>query len=240
MWYVQIQRQSFHLAKRYNASTSNRRNFLCLIMGPPGGGKGTISKKIKKDFDFGHMSTGDILRKNVLDGTPLGKEANSYMESGALVPDSLIVKLVLDELEHEKHERLLLDGFPRTLHQAEELGKSVKIDVAINLVIPTDVIVARLSSRWIHPASGRVYANDYNPPLKAGIDDETGEPLVQRDDDKIESVISRLETYNKVTMPLLDYYDHKKLLQNFAGTESDVIYPKIKEFLTNEFSDHLA
>jgi nucleoside-triphosphate--adenylate kinase len=225
------------LARGFLGSIPKRQlSFLCLIMGPPGGGKGTISKKIKKDFVFEHMSTGDILRNHVLKGTELGKEANSYMESGALVPDSLMVRLVLDELQNKKHDRLLLDGFPRTVMQAEELGKEVKVDVAINLVIPTDIIVSRLSSRWIHPASGRVYANDYNPPLKPGLDDETGEPLVQREDDKIDAVIARLDTYNKITTPVLEYYDQQKLLHNFAGKESDMIYPKIRTFLKETFS----
>ncbi|CAB9508731.1 Adenylate kinase (Fragment) [Seminavis robusta] len=180
-------------------------NHFLLILGKPGGGKGTISKKILKDFPkFHHVSTGDVLRQHVRE------DATPYMEEG---------------------QSLLLDGFPRTLKQAMALEDVVHIDMVVNLDIPTDTIVERIADRWIHPASGRVYSYSYKPPKVAGFDDETGEPLVQRDDDKPESVRKRLDAYDQVTSPLVDYYDQKNVLKTFTGTMSDVIYPEVKTWL---------
>eukprot|EP00616_Rhizochromulina_sp_CCMP1243_P009971 CAMPEP_0118971008 /NCGR_PEP_ID=MMETSP1173-20130426/7775_1 /TAXON_ID=1034831 /ORGANISM="Rhizochromulina marina cf, Strain CCMP1243" /LENGTH=216 /DNA_ID=CAMNT_0006920433 /DNA_START=53 /DNA_END=703 /DNA_ORIENTATION=+ len=213
---------------------SKLARFTALIMGPPGGGKGTISKKILKDFSFTHLSTGDVLRANVREATAIGQEAKGFMDSGNLVPDDLMVRLVLSELEKTPVDRLLLDGFPRTRPQAEALGKHLHVDMALNLNVPTETIVARISNRWIHPGSGRIYAYDYNPPKVHGVDDETGEPLVQRDDDTPEAVRKRLTTYDTLTAPLLDFYGDHGVLQNFSGTESDVIYPMVKEYLDSQ------
>jgi len=200
-------------------------------MGRPGGGKGTISKKMLKDFDYNHLSTGDLLRANVQDGTDLGKEAKSYMDSGGLVPDDLIIRLVLDEVAKIEGS-ILLDGFPRTLPQAEAFEANLAIDNSIFLNVPTEVIVERISNRWLHPGSGRIYAYDYNPPKVEGKDDETGEPLIQRDDDKPEAVGARLQQYDAMTLPLIEHY--QKIpghLAEFRGTESDVIYPEVKKYL---------
>eukprot|EP00614_Pseudopedinella_elastica_P006738 CAMPEP_0172590722 /NCGR_PEP_ID=MMETSP1068-20121228/9351_1 /TAXON_ID=35684 /ORGANISM="Pseudopedinella elastica, Strain CCMP716" /LENGTH=217 /DNA_ID=CAMNT_0013386785 /DNA_START=125 /DNA_END=778 /DNA_ORIENTATION=- len=206
-------------------------------MGPPGGGKGTISKKILKDFSFTHLSTGDVLRANVRAGTEIGKEAETYMKAGSLVPDDVMVRLVLAEVENcSSAASILLDGFPRTVPQAIELDKHISVDLALNLNIPTEVIVERISNRWIHPGSSRVYAYDYNPPKIEGFDDETGEPLVQRDDDKPEAVRTRLLTYEKETAPLIAYYQAEGVLTSFSGTESDVIYPIVKAHLEKELS----
>ena len=210
---------------------SSSVSFAALIMGPPGGGKGTISKKILKDFPFDHLSTGDILRQHVRDGTALGKEVEGVLSSGGLVPDALIVKLVLEEVSNRGSNRLLLDGFPRTVAQASELGRHIKVDLALNLDVPTETIVARISGRWIHTGSGRVYAYDYNPPKKEGIDDETGEALMQRDDDKAEAVRTRLAAYNASAAPLASHYEQQGLLKTFSGTESDVIYPMVQAHL---------
>eukprot|EP00619_Florenciella_sp_RCC1007_P004846 CAMPEP_0205922466 /NCGR_PEP_ID=MMETSP1325-20131115/14534_1 /ASSEMBLY_ACC=CAM_ASM_000708 /TAXON_ID=236786 /ORGANISM="Florenciella sp., Strain RCC1007" /LENGTH=210 /DNA_ID=CAMNT_0053290479 /DNA_START=173 /DNA_END=805 /DNA_ORIENTATION=+ len=203
-------------------------------MGPPGGGKGTISKKILRDFSFSHLSTGDVLRENVRNATPVGVEAKSYMDAGDLVPDELMVRLVLSEVEEKGYNRLLLDGFPRTEAQAVELGKHIKVDMALNLDVPTETIVERISNRWLHPASGRVYAYDYNPPKVEGKDDETGEDLIQRDDDKADAVRTRLATYDKLTAPLIEYYRTEGVLKEFQGTESDVIYPMVKAYLEEQ------
>lgn len=205
-----------------------------LILGKPGGGKGTISNKILADFPrLHHMSTGDILRANVRDGTSLGKQAKTYMDEGKLVPDSLMIDLVAEEAapHMEEGESLLLDGFPRTLGQAKALDKVVNVDLVINLDIPTETIVERIADRWIHPASGRVYSYSYKPPKIRGLDDETGEPLLQRDDDKPEKVRTRLQAYDKVTAPLVDFYDTRGVLKTFQGTKSDIIYPEVKQWL---------
>jgi nucleoside-triphosphate--adenylate kinase len=204
-----------------------------LIMGPPGGGKGTISKKILKDFPFHHLSTGDELRRHLREGTDVGKEAKSFMDSGALVPDGVIIKLVLEEVAQlPSGTNVLLDGFPRTQAQAAALDKEIDVEIVVNLDIPVQIIVERMSGRWIHMASGRVYAYDYNPPKEHGKDDVTGEPLEQREDDKAETVMARLEQYNEATAPLIEHYSKAGVLANFAGTESDVIYPRVKDFLS--------
>ena len=154
------------------------------------------------------------------------------MDSGALVPDALIIKLVLEEIAKlPSSTSVLLDGFPRTVPQAEALGEQLTVDIALNLDIPEDTIVERMSGRWIHMASGRVYAYDYNPPKVEGKDDVTGEALEQREDDKPETVRARLQKYAEVTMPLIGYYSDQGVLAEFAGTESDVIYPMVKAHL---------
>jgi len=209
-----------------------------LILGKPGGGKGTISKKILKDFPtFKHFSTGDMLRQHVREKTDIGIEAKKHMDSGSLVPDEVIINLVLSEAEKESENgnSLLLDGFPRTMEQAKALGESVNVDHVVDLNVPNDTIVERIADRWIHPASGRVYNYSYNPPRIHGKDDETGEDLVQRDDDKPETVRKRLEAYESVTAPLVEYYKEQGVLQTFSGTESDVIYPEVNNWLQDRF-----
>ena len=172
------------------------------------------------------------MRAHVGEGTDVGKEAKSYMDSGSFVPDALIIKLVLEEVAKlPPATNVLLDGFPRTEVQAVALDQEITVDIALNLDIPEDTIVERMSGRWIHMASGRVYAYDYNPPKVKGKDDVTGEDLEQREDDKAETVRARLQKYADVTMPLIGYYENKGVLANFAGTESDVIYPEVKMHL---------
>lgn len=215
-------------------SAPHEDSHFILILGKPGGGKGTISNKILEDFPrLHHMSTGDILRANVRDGTPLGKEAKSYMDEGKLVPDSLMIDLVVEDAtpHMEEGESLLLDGFPRTIGQAKALDEVVNVDLVINLDIPTETIVDRIADRWIHPASGRIYSYSYKPPKIRGLDDETGEPLLQRDDDKPEKVRTRLQAYDEVTAPLVDFYGTRGVLETFQGTKSDLIYPEVKQWL---------
>jgi nucleoside-triphosphate--adenylate kinase len=158
------------------------------------------------------------------------------MDKGDLVPDELMINLVMEDATPylEEGRSLLLDGFPRTLGQAEALEEVVHIDTVVNLDIPTETIVDRIADRWIHPASGRVYSYSYKPPKVRGLDDETGEPLVQRDDDKPESVRKRLAAYDAVTSPLVTYYDEKGVLKTFRGTMSDVIYPEVKSWLEQQ------
>jgi nucleoside-triphosphate--adenylate kinase len=205
-----------------------------LILGKPGGGKGTISKKILQDFNkFHHVSTGDLLRAHVREKTPLGLHAKEYMDEGHLVPDEIMIELVTEEAAHdvELGKSLLLDGFPRNVTQAKALEQAVHIDMVINLYVPSETIVDRIADRWIHPSSGRVYSYSYHPPKEHGLDDITGEPLVQRPDDQPDSIRTRLKAYDEVTAPLVEYYAKNGVLQTFQGTESDVIYPQVKKWL---------
>eukprot|EP00927_Polykrikos_kofoidii_P071119 TRINITY_DN67446_c0_g1_i1.p1 TRINITY_DN67446_c0_g1~~TRINITY_DN67446_c0_g1_i1.p1 ORF type:complete len:265 (+),score=51.91 TRINITY_DN67446_c0_g1_i1:43-795(+) len=220
------------------------RGITTLIMGPPGGGKGTISKRLIKDFGFCHVSTGDMLRTNVRVGSALGQKAKSFMDAGGLVPDELIIEMVLSEVSNLQSDHVLLDGFPRTSGQAEALTKRMTVDVALNLAVPNEEIVQRMSGRWIHLASGRTYAYDFNPPKVEGKDDETGEDLVQRDDDKPESVRARLQSYDHETVPLLSYYKAQGVLAEFDGSDqpelvaanrrSDAIYASLKPFMASK------
>mmetsp|Transcript_1286 Transcript_1286/g.2320 ORF Transcript_1286/g.2320 Transcript_1286/m.2320 type:complete len:287 (+) Transcript_1286:226-1086(+) len=222
------------------SSSSSSCAHSLLILGKPGGGKGTISGKILSDFpQFRHVSTGDQLRQHVRNETKLGLEAKKYMDEGCLVPDNVMIKMVMkDAVEAIKNgQSLLLDGFPRTMEQAVALDEQLDVDMVINLCIPNETIIERISDRWIHPASGRVYNYSYKPPKVTGMDDETGEPLVQRDDDKPESVLKRLNKYEKATRPLVQYYEEKGVIQTFRGTQSDVIYPEVQEWLGEQLAE---
>mmetsp|Transcript_2825 Transcript_2825/g.4038 ORF Transcript_2825/g.4038 Transcript_2825/m.4038 type:complete len:253 (-) Transcript_2825:218-976(-) len=221
------------LSRRVRFSVSANKGKTALIMGPPGGGKGTISKKILKDFSFVHVSTGDVLRMNVAQKTELGLRAKQFMDKGEYVPDGVMIDLVKDEIQKAggNDPNVLLDGFPRTEPQAVALDEVQPVNFVINLEIPHDTIVERLSGRWTHPGSGRVYAYDYNPPKEEGKDDVTGEPLVQREDDQPKVIRSRLEKYDQLTLPVLEFYRKQNKLHTFAGTESDAIYPEVKKLL---------
>lgn len=214
--------------------------FFMLILGKPGGGKGTISKKILQDFPtFKHLSTGDLLRQHVRDKTEIGVEAKKHMDEGGLVPNEVMIELVLEDASREltNGNSLLLDGFPRTLEQAAALDERIEVDLVVDLNVPTETIIERISDRWIHPASGRVYNYSYNPPKVRGKDDETGEDLVQRDDDKPLTVRKRLDAYDEVTSPLINYYAERRILNTFSGTMSDTIYPDVKKWLVEKMED---
>ena len=179
-----------------------------ILLGAPGAGKGTQATFIKEKFGIPQISTGDMLRAAVKAGTPLGIEAKKVMDSGGLVSDEIIINLVKERLkESDCANGYLFDGFPRTIPQAEAMKKAgVKIDFVLEIDVPHDAIIDRMSGRRTHPASGRTYHVKFNPPKQEGIDDITGEPLVQRDDDKEETVKKRLDVYEKQTRPLVDYY----------------------------------
>jgi len=179
-----------------------------ILLGPPGAGKGTQAGFITKHFHIPQISTGDMLRAAVKAGTELGLQAKSIMESGGLVSDDLIIGLVKDRLKQpDCANGYLFDGFPRTIPQADALKTAgIKLDFVVEIDVPQEDIISRMSGRRVHPASGRSYHIDFNPPKVAGIDDETGEPLVQRDDDKEETVRHRLSVYEQQTRPLVDYY----------------------------------
>lgn len=207
--------------------------FKALILGPPGGGKGTLSKRLVRDFGFKHFSAGDALRAEISAGSTLGQKAKDYIAQGALVPDELVTDLVLGQLATLRNEpRWLLDGFPRHVAQAVALDGKHEVDLVLDLDIPEAEILSRLGGRRVHVASGRSYHVEWNPPKKEGIDDETGEPLVIRPDDTAEAIKRRLQQYHDLAKPLVDHYAMVQPLgrvQTFAGTESDVIYPVMKE-----------
>jgi len=179
-----------------------------ILLGAPGAGKGTQAQILKDKFNIPQISTGDMLRSAIKANTKLGLEAKQFMDSGALVPDQLIIELVKERIQ-DKDCKLgfLLDGFPRTIPQAEAMKQaSISIDIVIEIDVPDNVIVERLSGRRTHLASGRIYHIQNNPPKIEDKDDITGEPLVQRDDDKKETILKRLDVYHSQTKPLIDYY----------------------------------
>jgi len=179
-----------------------------ILLGPPGAGKGTQAHFIREKYGIAQISTGDMLRAAVKAGTPLGLAAKKVMDAGQLVSDDIIVGLVTERLQQPDCKRgYLFDGFPRTIPQAEALKRAgVPIDYVLEIDVPDEEIIARMSGRRVHPASGRTYHVTFNPPKVAGKDDVTSEPLVQRDDDREETVRKRLEVYRAQTRPLVDYY----------------------------------
>ncbi len=179
-----------------------------ILLGAPGAGKGTQAQFIKEQFNIPQISTGDMLRAAVKAGTPLGLEAKKVMDAGGLVSDDIILGLVKERISQDDCANgFLFDGFPRTIPQAQALvDQGVDIDFVVEIDVDDEEIIERLSGRRVHPSSGRVYHVKYNPPKEDGKDDETGEELVQRDDDKEETVRKRLEVYQSQTRPLVDFY----------------------------------
>ncbi|MBY4895489.1 adenylate kinase [Cupriavidus sp. AU9028] len=179
-----------------------------ILLGAPGAGKGTQAKFICEKFGIPQISTGDMLRAAVKAGTPLGVEAKKVMDAGGLVSDDIIIGLVRDRLAQDDcRNGYLFDGFPRTIPQAEAMKEAaVQIDYVLEIDVPFDAIIERMSGRRVHAASGRTYHVKYNPPKAEGVDDETGEALIQRDDDREETVRKRLDVYSQQTRPLVDYY----------------------------------
>lgn len=179
-----------------------------ILLGPPGAGKGTQAAFICEKFSIPQVSTGDMLRTAVKAGTPLGLAAKKVIDVGQLVSDDIIVALVKERLRQPDCARgYLFDGFPRTIPQAEAMkAAQVPIDAVLEIDVPDEEIVARMSGRRVHPPSGRTYHVRFNPPRREGLDDVTGEPLVQREDDREETVKKRLEVYRNQTRPLIDYY----------------------------------
>ncbi|KAM3937698.1 GTP:AMP phosphotransferase AK3, mitochondrial [Leptodactylus fuscus] len=214
-----------------------RMLFRAVIMGPPGSGKGTISDRIVKHFALKHLSSGDLLRLNIQRKTEIGILAKTYIEQGQLVPDDVITRLIVQELNNFGEHNWLLDGFPRTVPQAQALDKAHQINTVIDLNVPFQTIKDRLTARWIHPGSGRVYNTEFNPPKVSGIDDLTGEPLIQREDDKPETVTKRLKAYEALTKPVLEYYKKKGVLETFSGTETNKIWPHVHSFLQTKLPD---
>ena len=179
-----------------------------ILLGAPGAGKGTQATFICKKYGIPQISTGDMLRAAVKAGTPLGLQADAVMKSGGLVSDDLIINLVKERIaQADCTNGFLFDGFPRTIPQADAMkAAGVKLDFVLEIDVPFDAIIDRMSGRRSHPPSGRTYHVKFNPPKVDGVDDITGEPLIQRDDDKEDTVKKRLEVYSAQTRPLVDYY----------------------------------
>ncbi len=196
-----------------------------VMLGAPGAGKGTQAKMIAAKYSIPHISTGDIFRANIKNGTELGKKAKEYMDQGLLVPDELTVDLVIDRLSRDDCGRgYILDGFPRTIPQAEALDAALtkrgeKLDYAVNVDVPDASIVARMSGRRACTGCGATYHIEHNPSKKGEFCEVCGEPLVLRDDDKPETVQKRLTVYHDQTQPLIEYYSGQKILKTVDGTQ---------------------
>ena len=211
-----------------------------LLVGPPGGGKGTQAKNLMSDFNIPQISTGDMLREHVKNMTPLGVEAKFFMDNGELVTDSIILNMMKDRLvKKDCTKGYILDGFPRTIPQAEGLDKLLNIlNSPLDKVIVIDVddqsIIERMGGRRVHLASGRVYHIKFNPPKENNKDDLTGEALSIREDDKQETVRKRLKIYHNQTSPLIKYYSKKNILVNINGSQSiDNVHKSICEKLND-------
>ena len=209
-----------------------------IMLGAPGAGKGTQAKMIASEYQIPHISTGDIFRSNIKNGTELGKKAKEYMDQGLLVPDSLTCDLVVDRIAQDDAKNgYVLDGFPRTIPQAEALTEALKargeaIDFAIDIEVPDENIVTRMSGRRACLGCGATYHIKYNPPKTENVCDACGGELVLRDDDKPETVQKRLDVYHEQTQPLISYYSEAGVLKELDGTQDiDVIFEKIKELL---------
>ncbi|XP_006618508.1 GTP:AMP phosphotransferase AK3, mitochondrial isoform X2 [Apis dorsata] len=206
--------------------------FRAVILGAPASGKGTMSARIVEQFKLTHISSGDKLRLHMNNKTELGKAVSNYVLSGKFVPDDIMISMINEEIKAIGNQNWLLDGFPRTLTQAEKLQKIHPINLVLYLDVPFEVILNRVKNRWVHLPSGRVYNIGFNSPKILGKDDVTGEPLSKRDDDKIEIVQRRLQEYSNATKPILTFYSNLGLLNTFRGNTTDEIWPHIKKIVT--------
>ncbi|CDO69512.1 hypothetical protein BN946_scf184785.g17 [Trametes cinnabarina] len=226
---------------------SNGKVLRVIMFGKPGAGKGTLTARLVKKYDIVSMSTGDLLRQHIAEKTEVGLLAESIVASGGLLPDDIMLKVVTSKLDVLQNRHWILDGFPRTLGQGELLdkhlaSKETPLSLIVNLDVPDDVILSRISDRWVHLPSGRVYNLSYNPPKVPGHDDETGEPLTKRPDDNPEIFARRLEQFYASTSPLLAYYSAKAAasasvtrLVTLSGSTSDEIWPQLENVIRTHF-----
>jgi adenylate kinase len=219
-----------------------------LMFGKPGAGKGTLTARLVKKYDIVSLSTGDLLRQHIAERTEVGREAEEIVASGGLLPDEMVLKVVTSRLDKLHNKHWILDGFPRTLAQGELLDKHLKtqhipLSLVINLDVPDEVNLSRISDRWVHLPSGRVYNMSYNRPKVDGLDDETGEALTKRPDDNPEVYARRLAQFYESTSPLLSYYETLSRknaegvpkLVTLQGTTSDEIWPRLEGVLKSSF-----
>ena len=195
-----------------------------ILLGPPGAGKGTQASRLTEDFGLPYIGTGDLLRQNVDEGTDLGKQAKEHMDNGGLVPDDLVIQMILDKIDEDGDDGFLLDGFPRTVPQADALAdelekRSRRLTAALLIDAPDETVIKRLSGRR-QCSDGHLYHVEFDPPKHEGRCDQDGKPLKQRSDDEPEKVKKRLATYHEQTEPLKDYYEERGLLRRFDGTRS--------------------
>lgn len=210
-----------------------------ILLGPPGAGKGTVANLLKSHDDSVHISTGDILRNAVKDGTSLGVEAKGYMDRGDLVPDSLIMGMMEERLKEDDCQKgFIFDGFPRTIPQADALTEllnklDLKLDFVVNLEVGKDVVLDRLTTRrtCTNSSCQTIYNTKSNPTKVDGICDKCGSPAIQRSDETEEAILNRLETYNKSTAPLIDYYENKGQLKSVEALTSDVVVKEVTSAL---------
>jgi adenylate kinase len=203
-----------------------------ILLGPPGAGKGTQADRLKDDFGLPYIGTGDLLRKHKADGTDLGREAQKFMDDGQLVPDDLVVQMILSEIEDKGQDGFLLDGYPRTIAQADALADALdesgrRLTAALYIDADDDTVIKRLSGRR-QCKQGHLYHVEFNKPKLEGMCELDNTPLFQREDDQPDKVKTRLETYHRETEPLIDYYDERGLLRRFDGTRD-----------ANEVHDHI-
>lgn len=209
-----------------------------ILLGPPGAGKGTQAAKIVEKYGVPHISTGDIFRENIKNGTELGKKAKSYMDKGELVPDELVIEIATDRLAKDDCKNgFMLDGFPRTVHQAEKLDEFLKangrkIEYVLDIAVEKSELVARITGRRVCKACGASYHIVNIPPKKEGVCDVCGGELFQRADDTEETVANRIDVYESQTMPLIDYYEKQGVISHIDGSAGlDNVFAKITEVL---------
>lgn len=234
------------------ATKEFKRAARIILVGAPGVGKGTQAERLMNRFpQLSAVSSGDLLRNAVRNKTPLGQEAESHMQSGSLVPDDMILRLILSELKSKSwipsttsltdaapalpssspSASFILDGFPRTSHQASKLDSLIPINLVVSLITPVNIILGRIANRWVHAPSGRVYNTTFNKPRVEGRDDVTGETLTKREDDGEETWRARLKKFEETSEPLLEHYERQGVLWRVEGNSSDEISPKLfREF----------
>ncbi|KAF9009512.1 adenylate kinase 1 [Cyathus striatus] len=234
--------EHLEIQARKAVSPTPAQQLRTILMGPPGAGKGTQAPKISEAFCVCHLATGDMLREQVAQKTALGVEAKKIMDAGGLVSDDIMVGIIKDQLENNKacKNGFVLDGFPRTVPQAKKLDSMLeerkeKLDSVVQLLIDDQLLISRITGRLIHTPSGRTYHREFHPPKKAGVDDVTGEPLIQRSDDNVETLRKRLGAFHAQTGPVAEYYKDKGLWHGVDAAQSpSVVWDSLRSVFTGK------